>query len=197
MTVSSPKSPRLPNWSSGINPAAMVNMKYAHIERERRYIPISSTRTTSPIRKLHIHDRYIQGSTLRLRRIEEETKSTIFKMGQKIRVGGESPWQIAHTTMYLSHQEFELLSGLPAMQLEKHRSIFQFGDCVFAEDKFDGELTGLVLVEVDLGSDSGAPPALAFTELIEVTSDERFTGGSLAATSASDLELVLKEYGVK
>lgn len=175
----------------------MVNMKYAHIERERRYIPLLKSERTPPIRQLHIYDRYIQGSTLRLRRIEERNKPTVFKMGQKIRVGGEVPWQIAHTTMYLSEEEFALLSDIPARVLEKRRSIFQWGDWIFGDDEFCGELAGLSLVEVDLGAENVSPPELPYTELIDVTLDERFTGGRLAATSASDLELILKEYGVK
>ena len=171
-------------------------MKYAHVERERRYIPLGSIGEIFPIRNLLIQDRYLDESTLRLRRIEEEDKSIVFKLGQKIRVGEDRPLRIAHTTMYLSESEFELLIALPAKVLEKRRSIFPLGELHFAVDEFEGELAGLLLVEVDLGTEGATHPALPFEKLIEVTLDERFTGGALASTSSEDLRLLLTEYGV-
>lgn len=171
-------------------------MKYAHIEQERRYLPLGRVDEISPTRILHIQDRYVHGSTLRLRRVDEEGKPPVFKMGQKIRVGGEYPLKIAHTTLYLSESEFELLGGLTTTQLQKRRSIFYFGDWQISLDEFEDELAGLLLVEVDLGSSDAEHPSLPFRELIDVTHDERFSGGRLARTSSSDLQSVLTEYGV-
>lgn len=171
-------------------------MKYAHVERERRYLLSGSAGGIFPIRNLLIQDRYFDESTLRLRRIEEEGKSTVFKLGQKIRVGEDRPLKIAHTTLYLSENEFELLAALPAEVLEKRRSIFPLGELRFAVDEFEGELAGLLLVEVDLGAEGSTHQVLPFEELIEVTLDERFTGGELACTPSEDLRLLLTEYGV-
>ncbi len=173
-----------------------ISMKYAHVERERRYLPAGGADGIVPTRVLNIQDRYVDGSTLRLRRISEEGKSPVFKLGQKIRVGEDHPLRIAHTTLYLSQNEFELFDGLKTRLLEKRRSIFNLGDCQFALDEFEGELAGLFLVEVDLGSSGGEHPALPFKQLIEVTLDERFSGGKLATTSSLDLQSLLREYGV-
>lgn len=172
-------------------------MKYAHVERERRYLPLSGIEGPAPIRILNIQDRYIGNSTLRLRRVEEEGKLPVFKLGQKKRIGVESPLRIAHTTMYITKPEFDFLAALPTKPMEKQRSIFDFGDWQFALDEFKGELAGLLLVEVDLGPYGAAHPALPFEELIEVTGDERFNGGNLASTTRADLQLVLEEYGAK
>lgn len=171
-------------------------MKYALIEQERRYLPLGGLDGIVPTRVLNIQDRYIHGSTLRLRRIAEEGQSPVFKLGQKIRVCEDRPLKIAHTTLYLSENEFELLGGLKTSPLEKSRSIFNLGDWQFALDEFEGELAGLLLVEVDLGSSGAEHPPLPFQELIDVTHDERFSGGRLASTSSSDLQSVLTEYGV-
>lgn len=171
-------------------------MKYAQVERERRYLLLGRVAGISPIRNLLIQDRYFDESTLRLRRIEEEGKSTVFKLGQKIRVGEDRPLKIAHTTMYLSENEFDLLAALPAKVLEKQRSIFPLGELHFAIDEFRGELAGLLMLEVDLGAEGSTHPVLPFEELIEVTLDERFTGGELAGRSSEDLGLLLTEYGV-
>lgn len=171
-------------------------MKYAHIERERRYLLLGGMAGITPLRKLFIQDRYFNESTLRLRRVEEEGRSTVFKLGQKIRIGTDSPLKIAHTTMYIIENEFDLLATLPAKVLEKRRSIFPLGELHFAVDEFKGELSGLTLIEVDLGVEGLTHTELPLEKLIEVTLDERFTGGKLAGTSSRDLRLLLMEYGV-
>jgi len=103
---------------------------------------------------------------------------------------------IAHTTMYISKAEFDLLAVLPAQFLEKQRLIFDLGNWQFAVDVFEGDLAGLVLVEVDLGPYGDVHPALPLSEIVEVTLDERFTGGKLAGATLADLQSVLSEYGV-
>jgi len=172
-------------------------MKYAHIERERRFLYLGGTDGMSPIRKLLLSDHYINDSTLRLRRVEEGGKPILFKLGQKIRIDGEGPLVIAHTSMYLTEREFNALRGLPSNVLAKSRSIFNLGQLLFSVDVFGGELTGLTLVEIDLGADISTRDPLPFEKTIEVTLDERFTGGKLADTSSEDLLLILTEYGAK
>ncbi len=137
-------------------------MKYAHVERERRYLILSDLDGLVPIKVLKIQDGYVVDTTLRWRRVVEEGKPTVFKLGQKIRVGEDHPLKIAHTTMYVSEDEFSLLAALSANTLEKQRSIFLQGDSQFAVDEFEGELKGLLLAEVDLGSEGAVHPALPF-----------------------------------
>ncbi len=99
-------------------------MKYAHIERERRYLVLGSEDKNTPMRNLLIYDRYLIESSLRLRRIEEEGRSIVFKLGQKIRIGEDHALKIAHTTIYITENEFNALLALPAKVLVKKRSIF-------------------------------------------------------------------------
>lgn len=174
-----------------------ANMKYAHIERERRYLVLRSEDKSTPMRNLLIYDRYLIESSLRLRRIEEEGRSTVFKLGQKIRIGEDHPLKIAHTTLYITKNEFNALLALPAKVLVKKRSIFPLGELHLAVDVFEDELTGLSLAEVDLGEDFTTHDPLPFEKMIEVTFDERFTGGKLANTSSGDLLLMLTEYGAR
>jgi CYTH domain-containing protein len=122
--------------------------------------------------------------------------ATVFKLGQKIRFDDESPIKIAHTSMYLSKEEFEMFATLPANQLEKKRSFFELGEFTLVVDQFTGELEGLVLAEIDIGSTGVMPDLLPFDTVAEVTHDERFTGGALANSSAADLLLLLESYGV-
>ncbi len=174
-----------------------ANMKYAHVERERRYLYLGDTAGLTPIRKFLVNDFYINDSTLRLRRVEEEGEEIVFKLGQKVRTGGDGPLTIAHTTMYITESEFNSLLTLPSRALVKNRSIFPLGELHFAVDVFEGELIGLSLAEADLGEDITTHNRLPFEKTMEVTLDERFTGGKLVDTPSEDLLLILTEYGAR
>lgn len=172
-----------------------VNMKYAHIEQERRYLVLGSKTFPNPIRELFIRDLYFVDTNLRLRQVEEAGNPPVYKFGQKIRVGNDFKFQIAHTTMYISSSEFELLSSLPAKKLTKRRSIFPLEDLQFALDEFEGALQGLSLIEVDLGRRDVSHAPLPIEGIVEVTTDERFTGGELVKMNHESLRALLMEYG--
>jgi CYTH domain-containing protein len=173
------------------------NLKYSHIERERRFLLSNPPSRDQMLRVLHIHDRYLRGTRLRLRLIEESGCQPVRKLGQKVRLDETSPLVVAHTTMYLTDVEFSALLALPADDLTKTRHVLSVGDAILAIDVFHGTLNGLVLAEVDLGETGTILPTLPAAPLAEVTNDERFTGGMLAATSAADVRSLLREYGVR
>ena len=172
------------------------NLKYSHIERERRFL-LSSVPTADPVlRLLHIHDRYLRGTRLRLRLVEENGCQPVRKLGQKVRLAKMSPRAIAHTTMYLTESEFSALLVLPADELKKTRHVLAVGGASLAVDVFHGNLDGLVLAEVEPGEHGTMSPSLSLHSIAEVTDDERFTGGILAMTSAADFQSLLREYKV-
>ena len=179
------------------NVTSPASLKYAHIERERRFLLQKRPTGIAVGRELWIQDRYLIGSTLRLRRVEEIGLPTQYKLGQKIRIDNFSPLKVAHTTMYLSEAEFDILATLPAKTLEKTRLVIPVGDLMLALDEFGDRLAGLFLAEIDLGV-AGLMPELHPIELVtEVTDDERFTGGALSDTTKDDLFQLLMDYGVK
>lgn len=166
--------------------------KYARIEWERRFLLDHFPSEASVTRIRHISDRYIEGTTLRLRQ-QSEDQSQIFKLTQKL-PGGTVRAQGLITTMYLTKDEFGVLAKMPAKILTKTRhSVPPFGI-----DLFEGALSGLVLAEAEFDSAAEAS-ALALPSFIlrEVSDDSRFTGGSLVAVSRQELESWLAEYGVK
>lgn len=174
-----------------------VNMKYAHIEQERRYL-LQAVPTDMPIvRTLFIQDRYFPDSTLRLRLIEEDGKEPVHKLGQKVRVDDRTSLKIAHTSMYINSEEFELLASLPTKRVEKTRSLSPIGQSTLAVDVFGGELRGLVMAEIDTGVSLLMPDSLPIDISLDVTNDERFTGGELARMTATQLQDLFREYGVK
>ena len=154
--------------------------KYARLEDERRFLVVAvPDGATSPRR---IEDRYVAGTRLRLRRVTDE-RGSVLKLGHKRRREDGRPSTVWHTTMYLDDAEFAMLSALEARTLEKRRWSLSGGG---SADEFLGPLAGLVLVEGDRPFEL-APPA------IEVTDDERFCGGALAALDAKGAAALVDE----
>lgn len=132
-----------------------------------------------------IDDRYIHGTSLRLRRITADGE-TVWKLTQKIRSDPSDPATVSITNTYLTRAEYDLLASLPAATLTKTRSVCDVDGVRFAIDVFGGELTGLRLAEVEVEDLSAPLPAPTWLGR-EVTHDNRYSGGYLAASSASDL----------
>lgn len=170
-------------------------MNYAHVEREQRFLLAAIPAQLDIVPAKGLHDRYLCGTQLRLRVVEESGRDPVLKLGQKIRVGGEtSPMAVAHTTMYLDRADYEALLVLPAAELHKTRRVIPVGAMTLAVDEFHGDLEGLVLAEVDLGEHAAPISELPVSYLAEVTGDERFTGGMLAVTRSDALSNLLSEF---
>jgi len=172
-------------------------MKYARVERERRYLLRSFPTRLAVRRKVEIHDRYVRGTALRLRLAQEGHEEPLRKLGQKVPLEGSTPPRIAHTTIYLTKAEYAALLSLPALELEKTRHIVDLDRATLAFDVFHGHLAGLLTAEIDLGEDGETPVALGITPAAEITADNRFTGSTLAATSATELKTLLARYGIE
>lgn len=168
--------------------------KYARIERERRFLLNDFPRKADIVRIRRITDRYIDGTSLRLREQREDKGSTIFKLTQKIPAPGPGAQQGFITTMYIDENEFRVLAQLPSRQLTKTRhSVPPFGI-----DVFEGPLEGLVLAEIEFDS-APADDAVTIPSFIvrEVSTDNRFTGGRLVRASRHEMQAWLRECGIR
>lgn len=148
----------------------MDSPKYAHLEDEQRYVVRALPDGASSPRL--IEDRYLRATRLRLRRVTGQGATTL-KLGHKVRLDPSVPSAVWHTTCYLDDAEFALLAALPAATLEKRRWALGAGSA----DEFLGVLEGLVLLEGERPFHPGIPA-------VEVTDDERFSGGALAGLDA-------------
>jgi len=134
---------------------------------------------------LRIVDRYLDGTTLRLRQVGDD-RSAVFKLGQKIRAVADDPFLVWMTTLYLSAAEHRRLSVLPAAVLVKSRRRVRHEGTWYAVDEFAGALQGLVLAETELaetelaGGTTALPGGLPTWLGREVTSDDRYSGATLA-----------------
>ena len=122
--------------------------KYAKIECERRFILDRFPSELNFTRVRHISDRYIEGTSLRLRQQSEGEGQTVFKLTQKLPNSAVGAQQGLITSIYLTKDEFCVLATLPAKMLTKTRySVPPFGI-----DVFQGMLRGLVLAEAEFNS---------------------------------------------
>ncbi|MGY4642767.1 hypothetical protein [Cellulomonas sp. URHB0016] len=155
--------------------------KYARTERERRFVCAAPPPPDAVVRRRRIEDRYIDGTRLRLRRVEEVDGAgpAVHKLTQKL---PGDPWGEL-TTMYVSEQEYTLLCALPAALLMKER----WSAPALGYDMFRGPLEGLVLAEAEFEDDVTAASFVPPTGLWEVTGDVRFTGGALVRTAPQDV----------
>jgi CYTH domain-containing protein len=168
-------------------------LKYAHLERERRFL-LAGSPSQASVGQVAITDRYVTGTRLRVRQMVDmggAGRPVTYKLTQKVPAPTGQPGLI--TTIYLDAVEFEVLARLPARTLRKVRhSIPPIG-----VDEFQGALSGLYLAESEFGSEEASqafsPPVFA---VAEVTADPRFTGGWLANASRQDVLQALAGYGV-
>jgi CYTH domain-containing protein len=169
--------------------------KYARVERERRFLLAGPPPPSAVTDSRRITDRYLPGTRLRLRRVDyRDSRACEYKFTQKVPAGRPGFVQGLITNTYLSPAEYDLLASLPAAVLSKTRlSVPPLG-----VDVFDPPLHGLVMADVEFGTDAEAqsflPPPAA---VAEVTDDPRFTGGSLVRARRQDLLAWLAEYGIE
>lgn len=162
--------------------------RFARPERERRYLLEAAP--TGLAGGCLIVDLYLVGTRLRLRQMSWDGGAA-YKLTQKVRPDPGDPGATMITTVYLDQDEYELLSALPAHRLEKSRFVVPAGPKEMAIDVFHGALEGLVLAELELSEDEGvAPPPPEFA-VADITSDERYAGGSLAGAMPEDVPTLL------
>lgn len=174
-------------------------MKYARIERERRFLLAElPPNLDSHAPSLRIVDRYIVGTRLRLRRMESaDGQVEARKFTQKYDADDAPGLRTIITNMYLSEREYQLLAALDARVLIKQRYTYHSADRRFSIDRFEGALHGLILAEVEADSDAAlhAMPLPDFARC-DVTDDPVFTGGNLVTLSAAALHEKLVAHGL-
>lgn len=155
----------------------MAGDKYARVEIERRFL-LAGVPDGEVVAAHDIDDLYIEGTSLRLRRMARHGGETRLKLTQKLPC---STVERTLTTIYLTEAEHAVFDRLPGARLRKTRlSIPPY--CV---DVFASPLDGLVLAEVEFPSVEGARAFVPADYCVaEVTTDIRYTGGSLARGAA-------------
>lgn len=151
-----------------------ISLKYAVVERERRFLV--SSLPDGVVRSRQIVDRYVTGTRLRLREVLEEDRTVVRKLGHKVRLG-DGPAEVACTTFYLDDDEWAVLAALPALIVRKTRHMVHRDGLTVAVDEHED---GSLVAEIDDGElpSDRVPEWLDVLE--DVTRDERWTGAGLA-----------------
>lgn len=151
-----------------------VSLKYAVVERERRFLLRSLPAGVTDTRL--IADRYISGTRLRLREVHLSDGSVTRKLGHKVRLA-DSPAEVACTNFYLNDEEWDLLVQLPARLLTKRRHLVHRDGLVIAVDEHPD---GTLIAEIDDGDHSPNAVPDWLDVAADVSDDETWTGCALA-----------------
>jgi CYTH domain-containing protein len=151
--------------------------KYAALEIERRWLveadPELLTCGTTAVRR--IEDRYIEGTHLRLRKVERHGQPPIFKLGKKYVADAARCSSVV--SMYLTSHEYEVLAGLPGSSSMKTRFWIDGG----ALDVYEKPQLPFAVFEREFDSVQAAaeylPPAFVIRE---ITGDPAYTGYMLS-----------------
>ena len=92
--------------------------KYAREEREVRFLLPNAPEGLYKNPHKKIHDRYLSGTRMRLRKTVSDTKS-VFKLTKKIPLSTPNAQWIS--TIYLSEAEYDLFAKIPGDRLYKRR----------------------------------------------------------------------------
>ncbi len=151
-----------------------VSLKYAVVERERRYL-LASLPDGVTSRK-QIVDRYVTGTRLRLREVRDDAGTVIRKLGHKVRLT-EGPAAVACTNFYVDDEEWAVLVDLPARLLRKTRHMVHRDGLVIAIDEHED---GTLVAEIDDGDQPSHLVPVWLDVVADVSDDERWTGSQLA-----------------
>lgn len=131
--------------------------------------------------------------TLRLRR-----RGDGFEMTKKTPIAeGDRSCQIEQT-IALTPLEYDALSTVAGKKVEKRRYRYGYDGVTYEIDVFDGELAGLVLIDVEFSSreakDRFTPPPFC---LADVTQEDAIAGGMLCGKRYEDIAPFLTAYGYR
>ena len=150
-------------------------MKYAVVERERRFLVEAVPEGVVAVRE--IADRYVTGTRLRLREVREGD-TVVRKLGHKVRLG-DGPAEVACTNLYLDDAEWDVLRTLPGRTLVKTRHLVERDGWRVAVDE---HADGTLVAEIDDGETPRSEVPSWLRVVREVSDDETWTGAALAQT---------------
>lgn len=151
-----------------------ISLKYAVVERERRYLLASIPEGVTATKQ--IIDRYVTGTRLRLRQVHKDDGTAIRKLGHKVRLT-DGPAEVACTNLYLDERERAALHDLPARMLRKKRHLVHRDGWALAVDEHEYR-TLIAEIEDEEVASRHTPPWLEVVK--DMSDDERWTGARLA-----------------
>jgi adenylate cyclase len=122
-------------------------------------------------------------------------KGDSYEITKKVMASGTDSSHMLEYTIKLTREEFDALSAAPGKRVAKRRYDYEFEGRKAEIDVFDGELSGLVVVDFEF---TDRDDQLAFQMpgfcLADVTQEAFIAGGKLAGKSYADISADLDRY---
>ncbi len=123
-------------------------------------------------------------------------KGDSYEITKKVMANGDDSSHMIEHTIQLTAQEFAALAAAPGKRIAKRRYDFEYQGRKAEIDVFEGELSGLVVVDFEF---TDREDQLAFQMpdfcLADVTQEAFIAGGKLAGKSYADIQSDLDRYG--
>jgi len=159
--------------------------KYAHVERERRWL-VRADAAPAGDDPIAIVDHYILGTRFRLREMRRGDEM-VWKLTKKYDCA--DPLARPIVTAYLTRDEYDLMTTLPARTLGKQRYRVRERGHDFSLDRFNGPLAGLMLAELEIKDDAALRALVDPVWTVrDVSDDARYQGATLAANGLPEEE---------
>ena len=148
-------------------------LKYAKVERERRWLLDGLPPFPDDARQVRIVDRYLHGTRLRLREVTETDGTVVRKLGHKVRLGDDAR-EVACTSLYLDDAEWAALERPPRRRPHEAPRVRPARRAHVALDVFEAP-HGAWCSPRSTGA-TRPSTCRRYAVVREVTDDERFTG---------------------
>jgi CYTH domain-containing protein len=165
----------------------------SHPELVRRFLADPARAPTRTATARRVHDRYLDGTRLRLRtEYDERGRVVAHRLGRKTQLPGSEPVTAALSELVLDADDAAVLGRLHGRDLAKLRHAVDAETGVVVIDVFTGPLEGLCIAEVRFDTtdelEAYEPPDWTGRE---VTHDAAFGDAALADMDASHLATLL------
>ena len=164
------------------------------IEREKTFLAKYIPQEVLSCDSKDIVDIYIPKnqthSHLRIRKSGEE-----YEITKKVQVEKDDASTQKEHTIPLTKEEYDVFSGLPGKRVEKRRYYYLHNGKTVEFDIFLGDLSGLVLVDVEFGSnEEKAQFIMPDFCLVDITQEEFIAGGVLCGKTYEDISAQLQVF---
>ena len=183
-----------PSLDGSVDDGVHEDGRYSRVEYERRFLVRGVEWRALASNGRSINDKYLRDTRLRLRVVRDlENGEQTIKLTRK--AASPSPFHRTLNRILLTPAEHRVFDRLAGDRLTKVRRHCVQAGHRYAVDEFDGELTGLVLCEIEADNLDELMRAIAppFAQ-IEVTTDPFFDGVNLARTARAELLAKLASF---
>lgn len=156
-------------------------MKYGKYEFERSYLLDNNClKDVKTISVKKIRDKYLEGTTLRLREVVEN-KETIYKLTQKEPLNPGITGVLKINTLYLTKPEFDKFYSLEGFEIKKVRHIIEMGHIRIGIDKIILNKKSFFIAEVEFESEVEMNAfSMPLSYIKEITGMQKYSGYAIA-----------------